>query len=106
MAKFTRVTIETESLMILRGMNGNRLWCCRCAKEVDQIALKSIGVLSNLLPHEVEEWLNSVDFHRSQTTDGTELICLNSLLASLWGKKTIDRGDRGPETLKAEKEMK
>ena len=50
-------------------------------------ALQGTAVFSNLLAHEVVEWLNSGDLHRSQTPEGTELICLNSLLARLGSPK-------------------
>jgi hypothetical protein len=52
------------------------------------IALESIAVRSNLVPHEVEKWLNAGDLHRSRTPSGTELICLNSLLARLGSRPT------------------
>ena len=54
----------------------------------EAIALDSTGVLSNLPPHELEEWLNSGDLHRLQMPGGTELICLNSLLARLGSRQT------------------
>lgn len=83
MAKSTRITIETDSLMIFRSRTSSPSWCRQCAADVEMIALDCTAVLSNLPPHEVDEWLNSNHLHRSQTPDGTELICLNSLLARL-----------------------
>lgn len=52
------------------------------------IAPEITALLSNLLPHELEKWLNSNDIHRSSMADGTELICLNSLLARLGSRPT------------------
>jgi hypothetical protein len=83
MARSTRITIETNSLLILSGQTSSRLWCTRCAEEVEMFALENTAVLSNLPVHELNEWLNSFDLHRTQTPDGMELICLNSLLARL-----------------------
>ena len=83
MARSTRITIETNSLLIFRGQTSSRLWCTRCAEEVEMFALQDTALLSNLPAHEVDEWLNSGDLHRSQAPDGTELICLNSLLTRL-----------------------
>ena len=51
-------------------------------------ALQDTAVLSNLPEREVDEWLNSGHLHRTQTPDGTELICLNSLLARLGSGRT------------------
>jgi hypothetical protein len=81
MAKRTRITIETDSLLILRSRSSRRAWCPRCLAEADMIALDEVGVISNLERPALEEWLNSEELHRSRATDGSTLICLNSLLA-------------------------
>ena len=65
MAKQTKITIETESLLILRGRTTNRAWCPACAAEREVIALEDIGVISNLERSALEEWLNSGNLHRS-----------------------------------------
>ena len=83
MARSTRITIETNSLLIFRGQISSRRWCTRCAEEVEMFALQDTAVLPNLPTCEVNEWLNSGHLHRTQTPDGHELICLNSLLDRL-----------------------
>lgn len=88
MAKQTKVTIETDSLLILRGRNSRRAWCTLCAAEGEMIALENAGVISNLDQHALEEWLNSGELHRSQSADGSTLICLNSLLARVQNEKS------------------
>jgi hypothetical protein len=52
------------------------------------IALENAGVMLNLGRPELQEWLNSSDLHRLQTPDGSELICLNSLLARVQSRKS------------------
>lgn len=81
MAKRMRITIETDSLLILRGQTSRRAWCDRCEAEVEMIAMKETGVMTNLDKAELEEWLGSEELHRVQSPDGSGLICLNSLLA-------------------------
>ena len=81
MAKQTRITIETHSLLILQGRHSWRAWCRHCGAEEEMIALESLGVVSNLERPALEAWLNSADLHRSQAADGSDLICLNSLMA-------------------------
>ena len=88
MAKRTRITIETDSLLILRSRSSRRAWCPRCLAEADMIALDEVGVISNLERPALEEWLNSEELHRSRATDGSTLICLNSLLARVQRTKT------------------
>jgi hypothetical protein len=87
MAKQTKITIETDSLLILRGRSSVRAWCPRCAAEVEMIAMEDVGVISNLDPHALEKWLHSEELHRLQAADGSPLTCLNSLLARV--QKTI-----------------
>jgi hypothetical protein len=87
MAKQTKITIETDSLLILRSRNSRRAWCPLCAAEGEMIALESVGVVSNLERPALEEWLNSGKLHRSQATDGSVLVCLNSLLARVQNTK-------------------
>jgi hypothetical protein len=87
MAKRMKITIETDSLLILRGRSSLRGWCPQCAEESDMIRLDGAGVISNLTPPEVEEWLASEDLHRSQALDGSRLICLNSLLRRTENKR-------------------
>jgi hypothetical protein len=81
MAKQTKITIETDSLLILRSRTSRRAWCPLCAAEGEMIALENVGVISNLERPAVEEWLNSEKLHRSQAADDSVLVCLNSLLA-------------------------
>lgn len=88
MAKQTTITIETDSLLILRGRTSNRAWCPFCAAEGEMIEVENLRVVSNLERIALEEWLNSTELHRSQDADGTALICLNSLLARVQNKKT------------------
>ena len=51
------------------------------------IPLEKTGRISGLQKSLLEEWLNSEDLHRSETADGSLLICLNSLLARVQNRK-------------------
>jgi hypothetical protein len=94
MSKQTKITIETESLLILRGRNSSRTWCPQCAAEAEVIALEEVGVISNLDRSAFEEWVNSGELHRSETPNGSTLICLKSLLARV--QKTKPSNPRFP----------
>jgi hypothetical protein len=87
MAKLTKITIESDSLLILQGRSSTRSWCQQCRADAEMIALENVGVVSNLDRAALEEWLNSGELHRSQGTDGTSQICLNSLLARVQNTK-------------------
>lgn len=88
MAKQTRITIETDSLLILQGRNSRSAWCPRCQADRDMIALQNVGVISNLERPALEAWMNSEELHRSHSADGSGLICLNSLLARAQNTKS------------------
>lgn len=81
MAKRTKITIESESLLILRSRSSSRAWCPQCGAEAEMIAWQEVGVISNLDRPAMEQWLNSGELHRSQASDGSARVCLNSLLA-------------------------
>jgi hypothetical protein len=81
MAKQTKITIEIDSFLILRGRNSSLAWCQLCEAEGEMIALENTGTTSNVEITALEEWLNSSELHRLQAADGSTLICLNSLLA-------------------------
>jgi hypothetical protein len=89
LAKETKITLETDSLLIVHGRSGVlRAWCSACAAEVESIAMERTGVISNLDQAALEEWLNSEDLHRLETGDGSTQICLNSLIARVQKAKT------------------
>ena len=80
MSKHTRITVETDSLLVLRGRRPLRAWCPECAAEVEMVPLDGVGVISNLPPLEVERWMKSEDLHHVQGDDSAPLVCLNSML--------------------------
>jgi hypothetical protein len=88
MAKQTKITIETDSLLILKSRISRRAWCPLCAAESEVIVLDNVGVISNLERSALEEWLNSEELHRSEAADGSVQICLNSLLARVQNTKS------------------
>jgi hypothetical protein len=86
MAKQTTTT-ETRSLLILQGQALEYIWCAQCSGVSGVVALYGVGVVSNLDRQALEEWLNSGEIHRLQSTDGSPAICLNSLLARVLNTK-------------------
>lgn len=87
MAKQTTITIETTSLVILRGRNSGRAWCAQCAAERDMVAVENIEATT---PNSqaLQEWVDSGELHRLKAADGSRLICLNSLLARVQNAKS------------------
>jgi hypothetical protein len=88
MTKQTRITIETDSLLFLRGRSSTRTWCPLCSAESEMVALENLQVISNLDRPSLEEWINSGELHRLQGENGSRLVCLNSLLARVRNTKS------------------
>jgi hypothetical protein len=88
MSRQTKITIETDSLLFLRGRNSIRAQCPLCRGESEMVALENLQVVSNLDRPSLEEWINSGDLHRLKSGDGCTLICLNSLLALVRNTQT------------------
>ena len=80
MTKRTHITVETNSLLILKGGVSLRAWCRRCGAEAEFIPLDGVGIVSNLPRPEIQAWIESEDLHKSVAADGSLLICFNSLL--------------------------
>ena len=88
MTRQTKITIETDSLLFLRGRNSTRAHCPLCRAESEMVALENLQVVSNLDGPSLEKWINSGELHRLQSADGSTLICLNSLLARVRNTQT------------------
>ena len=84
----TKITIETNSMLVMQGTVLLRGWCRECAAEGELIPFDDIGVISNLTPSELQEWLECEAIHHSRAPDGKHLICLNSLLKRVQKFKT------------------
>jgi hypothetical protein len=88
MAKRTKITIETDSLLVLRGRTSLRAWCSQCGAEVKTIPLNDAGLVSNLPPASVQAWMQSAGLHQITTAGGVLLLCFDYMLKQLhktWG---------------------
>jgi hypothetical protein len=84
MAKQTRITIRQDGLLLLRSRISRRAWCPACAAEGDMITLDHAVGMSPT----AKGWLESLPLHRSEASDGSRLICVNSLTGCLANKKS------------------
>ena len=80
MAKQTKITIETDLLLVLRGRKPLRAWCRECGAEEEMIPLNEVDIVSNMAPAEVGAWMREEGLHHTRTAEGSPLICLNSML--------------------------
>ena len=94
MGRQTQITVETDSLLFLRGRTPLRAWCPRCGAEAEMIPLDDLGVVSNLSPADVRIWMESEDLHHATADNGAPMICLNSMLKRVH-KVKADSPDAG-----------
>jgi hypothetical protein len=78
--KTTRITVETESLIIIRRAKVRFSICPVCGAEVEIIALDDGSFAEPATAVQVREWLAAGRLHRWQTADGQTRICVPSLL--------------------------
>ena len=90
MAKQMTLMVETDSLLIIRG-TARSGWCQRCATEVEILALRDLGMLSQLERQALQLWLH----YQVDSEDGAALICLNSLLVRDRNTKQLAAAKRG-----------
>jgi hypothetical protein len=78
--KTTRITVETEALIIVRRAKVSFARCPECRSEVETIALDNDSFAEPATVVQVQEWLAAGRLHRWQTADGQTRICVRSLL--------------------------
>jgi hypothetical protein len=88
MAKRTTITIETNSLLILRACSVRRKWCPRCGAEAEMIAPAITPTSPDQVQDAIEKLLNPEELHRAQAEDGSTLVCLNSMLNRMQKTRT------------------
>jgi hypothetical protein len=78
--KTTKITIETETLVIVRRAKVTRGWCPDCRAEVDVIALESNTLVESSITGRIQERLGTGKVHSWQPANGPVQICFPSLL--------------------------
>jgi hypothetical protein len=77
--KTTRITIETEGLLVVRRGKTIVTWCPACCAEAEAMTLEgtSLGDIPSTL---IRDWLAAGKLHFWSPDGGPSLICLTSLL--------------------------
>jgi hypothetical protein len=91
-AKLITITIETNSVMVLRARSAGRLWCTLCRSEGELLKFAPRSKDSGAAFAALKAFIESGDVHQQQAPDGSVLICLNSLMAFI-DDRTQSRGE-------------
>jgi len=78
--KTTRITIETESLLVVRRGKTIVTWCPACCAEVEAMAVEDHSLYEGIPSAVLRQWLATGQLHFWRNDGGPLQICLPSLL--------------------------
>jgi hypothetical protein len=78
--KTTRITVETERILIVGRTESVTGWCSACGRQQELILVDSTALMEPALAVQIQKWRHSGRLHLWQQEDGFTRICLASLL--------------------------
>jgi hypothetical protein len=78
--KTTRITVETETLVIVRQAKAAVSWCPGCRARVDVVTLDADSLVEPATAAQIHQWQATGKLHLSQPANGPAQICVTSLL--------------------------
>jgi hypothetical protein len=88
----TRITVETDSFLVVRRAKADLGWCPDCCAEVDVITVTRDSISDPATAAQVEGWLHTSNLHFWRSPEGTVHVCVTSLLRCSAQKATDGRG--------------
>lgn len=76
----TRITVETETITVVRRARVDLGWCPQCGAEADLICLGESTQIDQATVAQIERWQRTNQLHLWQSHDGPMLICVKSLM--------------------------
>lgn len=78
--KITRITAETERILIIHRAERVAGWCPICCRRGEFILLDNSALMDRVLAAQIKEWLGTGKLHLGQEENVPTRICLASLL--------------------------
>ncbi len=78
--KTTRITVETDTLVIVRRAKAAVSWCPGCRDVVDVVTLDADSLVEQGTAAQIRQWQATGKLHLSDLGNGSAQICVNSLL--------------------------
>ena len=79
----TTVTVELSEVLVIRKPGGSVLaWCPGCVAETVMLRPEAAAVLTGLSTRTIYRGVEAGRVHFAETSEGSLLVCLNSLLAN------------------------
>ncbi len=78
--RLIRITVETDTLLVVHRAMALSTWCPSCGAQVDAITLTPDSFSEPAAVTQMQQWLAAGKLHLWHTTDGTVQVCVTSLL--------------------------
>ena len=79
--KKTEIIVERDQVLVIRKLDHRaRRWCAECGEQVLMVSVDDAASIAGLTSRAVYRQVETGQVHFSETTDGSLLICLNSLM--------------------------
>jgi hypothetical protein len=78
--KTTRITVETETFVLVRDARATLSWCPDCRAEVEVVTLNADSLVEPTTATQIRQWQATGKLHLSQPACGPAQICVSSLL--------------------------
>jgi len=75
-----RVTVETDTLMLVRRAKAVTAWCPSCGAHVDAITLTTDSFEEPASAAQMQQWLAAGKLHLWRSNEGAVQVCVTSLL--------------------------
>ncbi len=82
MLKTTRITVETDTLMVIRRARAVLAWCPNCRAEVNVINLTTESLANAATTAQFQHWLDTGKLHLWQPANGPSYRNSNTRLLS------------------------
>jgi hypothetical protein len=80
--KKTRISVESEQVLIIRRRGCARRWCWECGREVDAVDVAQATTLTRIHPLQLRDRARNEGWHLIEAADAPLLVCVESLLKS------------------------
>ena len=75
----TRITIETERLLVMSRSRNFASWCPSCGALVQRLTVDEAAVVARADSMTVYRWVEAGAIHHAETAGGVPLLCAASL---------------------------
>ena len=76
--------MQTDRILTIRRGHATSAWCQECGREVGLVSLEDAAAIARTAASTLLQSSHSQQWHYCEDRDGALLICLESLVKSMW----------------------